>query len=75
MLVVVRQSVLLYGVRYAVGLRDIPEGHCCGAEFDAFVADGSLVPQETGAKKPVEKQEEKKEEVTEKKPRSKKAEG
>lgn len=75
MQVVVRQSVLLYGVRYAVGLRDIPEGHCCGAEFDAFVVDGSLVPQESRTKKPAEKQEEKKEEVTEKKPRNKKAEG
>ncbi len=42
--VIVRQTVDLYGTRYKVGLRDIPEGHQCGHEWDGAVAAGYVEP-------------------------------
>ncbi len=74
MQVVVRQAVLLFGERYSVGLRDIPAGHCCGADWDYALKCGYVVPQESA--KPAKKIEtvvEEKQEKPEKK--SKKAEG
>lgn len=74
MQVVVRQAVLLFGERYSVGLRDIPAGHCCGADWDYALKCGYVVPQESA--KPAKKIEtvvEEKQEKPEKK--SKKSEG
>jgi hypothetical protein len=74
MQVVVRQAVLLFGERYSVGLRDIPAGHCCGADWDYALKCGYVVPQESA--KPAKKIEtvvEEKQEKPEKK--SKKLEG
>ena len=74
MQVVVHQAVLLFGERYSVGLRDIPAGHCCGADWDYALKCGYIVPQESA--KPAEKIEpavEEKQEKPEKK--SKKSEG
>ena len=53
MQVVVRQAVLLFGERYSVGLRDIPAGHCCGADWDYALKCGYVVPQESA--KPAKK--------------------
>ena len=69
-----RQAVLLFGERYSVGLRDIPAGHCCGADWDYALKCGYVVPQESA--KPAKKIEtvvEEKQEKPEKK--SKKLEG
>lgn len=74
MQVVVRQAVLLFGERYSVGLRDIPAGHCCGADWDYALKCGYVVPQVSA--KPAKKIEpavEEKQEKPEKK--SKKLEG
>lgn len=74
MQVVVRQAVLLFGERYSVGLRDIPAGHCCGADWDYALKCGYVIPQESA--KPAKKIEtvvEEKQEKPEKK--SKKLEG
>lgn len=40
MKVLLKQSIELYGARYSVGLRDIPEGHCCGRDWDWAVNAG-----------------------------------
>lgn len=42
--VIVRQAIDLYGVRYRTGLRDIPEGHQCGDEWDYAVKCGYVEP-------------------------------
>lgn len=42
--VIVRQTIDLYGTRYKVGLRDIPEGHQCGHEWEGAVAAGYVEP-------------------------------
>lgn len=74
MQVVVRQAVLLFGERYGVGLRDIPAGHCCGADWDYALKCGYVVPQESA--KPAEKTETDVEEKQEQpKKKSKKTEG
>lgn len=44
--VLVRQAVDLYGVRYHVGLRDIPAGHACGANWDYAVNAGYVDVQD-----------------------------
>jgi hypothetical protein len=46
MKVLLRQTIDLYGVRYSVGMRDIPDGHCCGADWDSFVKAGWVVVQD-----------------------------
>ena len=46
MKVLLRQTIDLYGVRYGVGLRDIPDGHACGADWDCYVKAGWIVPQD-----------------------------
>lgn len=40
MKVLLRQTVDLFGTRYGVGLRDIPEGHACGEDWDIYVKAG-----------------------------------
>lgn len=40
MKVMLRQTIELYGDRYSVGLRDIPEGHACGDQWDYAVKAG-----------------------------------
>lgn len=52
--VIVRQTVDLYGTRYKVGLRDIPEGHQCGHEWDGAVAAGYVEPVAKVAQKAAE---------------------
>ena len=46
MKVLFRQTIDLYGTRYNVGLRDIPEGHACGADWDIYVKAGWVVVQD-----------------------------
>lgn len=52
--VIVRQTIDLYGTRYKVGLRDIPEGHQCGHEWDGAVSAGYVEPVVKVAQKATE---------------------
>lgn len=46
MKVLLRQTIDLFGARYGVGLRDIPDGHACGADWDIYVKAGWIVVQD-----------------------------